>query len=231
MLLKSGIRKFWFPQQPQVAIILVLEISRIKRIFAFCSPLLSAQQRTCLCASKWIYFSFAVSVALFTPWKSFLYQRFWTVFFNTCYRTQNLLKHITLNLFPLSSSHCNKCNSLHFLHHVFPPYITRNEYHHNKIHSLWHSWLIPAFHQEERLLQPLWIYTDLAFSIRRHAVMQAASREGKPFPACWWNKDKPRARGHICLFLHSWTSGHWYFHQIKIFKMPWSQQRRKGRAV
>lgn len=67
MLWKSGIRKFWFPQQPQVAIILALEISRTKRIFAFCSPLFSAQQRICLCASKLIYFSFAVFVALFTP--------------------------------------------------------------------------------------------------------------------------------------------------------------------
>lgn len=126
-------------------------------------------------------------------------------FFYTCYRTQNLLKHITLNLFPLSSSHCNKCNSLHFLHHVFPLYITCNEYHHNKIHSLWHSWLIPAFHEEERLLQPLWIYTDLAFSIRRHAVMWAASREGKPFPACWWNKD--RNPEHEVKFAPSHTAG------------------------
>lgn len=109
------------------------------------------------------------------------------------------------NLFPLSPSHCNKCNSLHFLHHVFPLYITHNEYHHKKIHSLWHSWLIPAFHEEERLLQPLWIYTDLAFSIRRHAVMQAAPRKGKPFPACWWNKD--RNPEHEATFVPSHTAG------------------------
>lgn len=60
--------------------------------------------------------------------------------------------------------------------------IAHNEYRYNKIHSLWHSLLIPASHRKERLLQPLWIYTDLAFPIRRHTVMHSAFREGQTLP-------------------------------------------------
>lgn len=135
MLFKSGIEKFWFPQQPQVAIIPVLQISRTEGIVAFCSPLLNAQQRRCLCASKCIYFSFSVIVSPFVPQKSLLYQHFWTAFC-ICDRIYKLLNHITLNLFPLSSSLCNKYNSLDLLHHVSSLYCTYNEYHYNKIHSL-----------------------------------------------------------------------------------------------